>query len=303
MTFGATDRQQGTSGPRSGARRRAGLAALLAALLAAPAVTMARASAVDVVFDLGREQGPFLGGEDVDLDHVFLSAEFGSTSSKLVFTVPYVQISRTGLVTMTPEGPAVVGAGGPGRPPWQESDPDSSEGGLGDVVVMSRNYIMKSGAGNRPTLTFDVDYKWATADESKGLGTGENDYSAGFDYIQPIGKRMQILGRATYRFSGSPAGVDFQDRLLLRAGFGVMTAHSAWRVHYETVDPLMKEVPLYDATGAALAFVEVGNYEVVRGEAVFRNNAGGSWKLWALAGLNDSSPDIGFGLSLASRGL
>ena len=263
----------------------------------------ARASAVDLLFDVGRLEGSFLGDETVDLDQASIGAEFGGPSSRLVFMVPYVGLNRTGLVTFTPDGPAVIGAGGPGKPPWQDRDPDSSSNGLGDILITSKNYIMKSGAGNRPTLTFDVDYKWATADESKGLGTGENDWGGGFDYTQPIGKHFQILGRAHYQFSGSPEGVTFEDRLYLRGGFGFLTAHTAWRLHYETVDPLMKVVPLYDASGAATAFVEVQRYEAVRGEAVFRNQAGGSWRIWALAGLNDSSPDLGFGLTFASRAL
>ena len=296
MASRAADRQQGL-------RRGARWVALLAGLLMAPIASPARAESADLVFGAGRDQGPFLGDTDVDLDTAWLGAEFGGVTSRLVFTIPYVRIDGTGLVTLTPEGPAVVGAGGPGRPPWQESEPGAAEGGLGDVVVMSRNYLMKSGAGNRPTLTFDVDFKWATADESKGLGTGENDYGGGFDYVQPMGQHVQLLGRAFYRFSGSPEGIEFEDRLYLRGGLGFVSAHTVWRLHYETVDALLKQVPQYDDSGAAIAFVEVEDYEAVRGEAVFRNKAGGSWKLWALAGLNDSSPDIGFGLTFASRGL
>jgi len=274
---------------------------LLGLLTAAPA----RASAVEVLVGGGREQGPFLsdGEDDITLDQAFLGLEFGGVTSKFSITAPYVRLNRTGLVTFTPEGPAVIGAGGPGRPPWQESDPGAGESGLGDVMVRSQTYVTKSGAGNRPTLTLDVDFKWATADETLGLGTGENDWGGGLDYTQPIGKRLQILGRAFYRFSGSPEGIKLEDRLYLRAGFGVLTAHTAWRFLYETVDPLLKEVPQYDGTGAAIAFVPVEDYKAARGEMVFRNNAGGSVKIWALAGLNDSSPDLGFGMTFASRAL
>jgi hypothetical protein len=40
---------------------------------------------------------------------------------------------------------------------------------------------------------------------------------------------------------------------------------------------------------------------VVRGEMVYRTNVGGSTRLYVLTGLNDSSPDIGMGLSFSSR--
>ena len=150
-------------------------------------------------------------------------------------------------------------------------------------------------------MTLVADFKWATADETEGLGTGEHDYGAGLDYVQPFGKMFQIRGAAFYRFTGSPEGVDFEDRLRLAAGFAVMTARTAWRLGYETVSPILDEVPLYGPLGVAIGTAEVEDYEVVRGEAVIRNQVGGSVKLWALAGLNDSSPDIGFGLTFASK--
>jgi hypothetical protein len=55
---------------------------------------------------------------------------------------------------------------------------------------------MKAAAGNKPTLAFIADFKWATADQGEGLGTGEHDYGAGLDYVQPLGKMFQIRGEA-----------------------------------------------------------------------------------------------------------
>jgi hypothetical protein len=61
-------------------------------------------------------------------------------------------------------------------------------------------------------------------------------------------------------------------------------------------------VPVFDATGAATGLTTgVSDYRVVRGEFVYRSGAGGSTRIFVLAGLNDSSPDLGFGLSFASR--
>jgi hypothetical protein len=45
----------------------------------------------------------------------------------------------------------------------------------------------------------------------------------------------------------------------------------------------------------------VDDYRVVRGEFVMRTGAGGSTRLFVLKGLNDSSPNVAFGVSLASR--
>jgi hypothetical protein len=61
-------------------------------------------------------------------------------------------------------------------------------------------------------------------------------------------------------------------------------------------------VPVYDATGAPTGVTaSVADYRVVRGEFMYRSGAGGSTRIYLLAGLNDSSPDLGFGVSFASR--
>jgi hypothetical protein len=80
-----------------------------------------------------------------------------------------------------------------------------------------------------------------------------------------------------------------------------MTAKTAWRLGVDC-DAILDDVPLYDTAGVP-GTVEVENYEVVRGEAVLKNQACGSIKIWALMGLNDSSPDVGFGLTFASKAL
>lgn len=293
------------AGGARGWRRSAGFAAwcLAAVLVLAFARREARASGYDLVFGGGRLDGNFLSENDQALDDLYLQLEFGGPSSRLELRAPYVSINRTGNVTFTPEGAAILGAGGEGKPPWQESDAGDGASGWGDLLLRMRTYMIKAGAGNRPSLALVLDYKYATADEKKGLGTGENDYGGGLDYVQPLGKVFQIRGAAFYRFTGSPQGAEFNNRLSLAAGFGIMTAHTAWRLGYETVNPILDEVPLYDASGVATGVVKVEDYKVVRGELVLRNQAGGSMKLWALTGLNDSSPDIGFGIAFASKAL
>jgi len=279
-------------------------AGLLAVALAGVAAGgEARAGGYDVVFGASHVDGTFLSENDQSLEDLFLQLEFGGAGARVSIRAPYQRISRTGNVTFTPEGAAVLGAGGEGRPPWQTIDAGDSASGWGDLLLRSETYFIKSGAGNRPTLSMVIDFKWATADEGEGLGTGENDYGGGLDYVQPLGKMFQIRGRAFYRFTGSPKGVDFNDRLVLAGGFAIMSAHTAWRLGYETVTPILDEVPLYDPAGVAIGAVAVDNYEVVRGEAVLKNQAGGSIKIWALMGLNDSSPDLGFGLTFASKAL
>jgi len=289
----------------AGVKNPAAVAAGLLAVVLAGVVAggEARAGGYDVAFGAGHLDGTFLSDNDQALDDLFLQLEFGGAGSRISIRAPYVRINHTGNVTFTPEGAVVLGAGGEGRPPWQTSDAGDSASGWGDVLLRSETYLMKAAAGNKPTLAFIADFKWATADQGEGLGTGEHDYGAGLDYVQPLGKMFQIRGDAFYRFTGSPDNADFNDRLRLAAGFAILTAHTAWRLGYETVSPILDDVPLYDAAGVATGTVEVEDYEVVRGEVVLKNQAGGSIKIWALMGLNDSSPDVGFGLTFASKAL
>jgi hypothetical protein len=101
---------------------------------------------------------------------------------------------------------------------------------------------------------------------------------------------------------GSPEGVEFKDRLRLEGGFGLVTSKFHWRLVGESVSPVLDEVPVFDVAGLPTGLLaEVEDYRIVRGELVYRSSAGGSTRFYVLTGLNDSSPDIGFGLSFSSR--
>ena len=120
--------------------------------------------------------------------------------------------------------------------------------------------------------------------------------------MQPLSKAFQILGAVSYQWMGSPEGVDFDNRLRIELGFGIVTSRTNWRLVGENVTPALSEVPVYDSTGVATgATMSVDDYRVVRGEFIYRSQAGGSTRIYVLTGLNDSSPDLGFGLSFASR--
>jgi hypothetical protein len=274
---------------------------LLVIALSSLAARPARAAG-DLLFGADRIQGAFLSDDHLGLDSVWLQGEWGNASSRLVVRVPYVRVDNTGMLTFATDAPIVLGAGGPGKPPWQTEPAGESASGLGDVLAGVRSQLMQSGKGYRPALSFEVDYKWATADKDKGLGTGEADYGAALDYVQPLSKAFQILGTAAYRWMGSPEGVHFDNRLRLEIGFGFVTTRTVWRLAGENVTPALSDVPVYDATGAATGVTtSVADYRVVRGEFMYRSGAGGSTRIYLLAGLNDSSPDLGFGVSFASR--
>lgn len=282
--------------------RPALLFSLIFPAVAAGGASQALAITPDLTFGVEYQQGPFLGEADAGLGEAYLLAEAGTEMGRIGLRIPYARIDRTGLVTMASDAPIILGAGGPGKPPWQETDPESEASDLGDLLVRYDTYLVRSG-GKRPALTFVLDYKYGMADEKKGLGTGESDWGGGIEYVQPLGKVFQLLVTGLYTFMGSPEGVKFEDRLHLSAGFGLVGRRMTFRVVGEHVTPALEEVPVFDTVGVPTGeLLEVEDYRVVRGDFVYRSNAGGSTRLYALVGLNDSSPDIGFGLSFSSRG-
>jgi hypothetical protein len=303
-------RRRGHAARLSSVPLAAGVAGvLLFAALATPALAVTP----DLTFGINYEQGPYLGNEDVGLGELYLLTEAGSPSGRISLRIPYTRIDRTGLVTYAADGPIILGAGGPGKPLWQESEADTSEADLGDLLLRYEIPLARAGGGNKPAFTFYLDYKYGMADEKKGLGTGESDWGGGLDYTQPLGKVLQFMVSGSYQFMGSPdvpltalsiTKVEFKDRLRILAGFGLVTSKFNWRLVGESVSPVLDQVPIFDAAGVPIPGIaaEVEDYRVVRGEMVYRSKAGGSTRLYVLTGLNDSSPDIGFGLSFSSRG-
>jgi len=286
-------------------------AGLAGVLLFSAFITPALAVTPDLTFGINYEQGPYLGTEDVGLGELYLLTEAGSPNGRISLRIPYTRIDRTGLVTYAADGPIILGAGGPGKPLWQESEADTSEADLGDLLVRYEIPLARAGGGNKPAFTFYLDYKYGKADEKKGLGTGESDWGGGLDYTQPLGKVLQFMVSGSYHFMGSPDSpltvtslekVEFKNRLRIQGGFGLVTSKFNWRLVGESVSPVLDEVPVYDAVGVPTGLLaQVEDYRVVRGEMVYRSKAGGSTRLYVLTGLNDSSPDVGFGLSFSSR--
>jgi len=124
----------------------------------------------------------------------------------LSLTVPYVYLSDENVV-VTGGGVAVrkQGRGNLGRP-----DTSNSESGLGDVIFKV-SYVVLEERDLVPEITPWVKIKAPTADEDRGLGTGEWDETLGLD----LGKRLvgPLYGYLTlsYTFVGDPPGTEFRD--------------------------------------------------------------------------------------------
>lgn len=159
----------------------------------------------------------------------------------------------------------------------------TSESGLGDIVL-SATYA----AYYDPSSTFGLDLtaklKLATADENRGLGTGEHDMIFLVDIYRTFG-RWTGFGGIGYHILGDPPGFPLDN--VLSANLG-----ASYKLDER------------DSVGVSLD----GRERVAAGTSPQRELTGffirkldRLWKaqLYALIGLANGSPDYGFGLSLA----
>lgn len=215
----------------------------------------------------------------------YSSGGYGFSQKTEVFSVP-VNLSyepqhwmfKATIPYITIKGPASVVAGGgatagvPGRPTT------NSESGLGDVML-SATYHARPVPGEL-NIDFTGKVKFGTADEGKGLGTGETDYYAQIDLYQNFGA-ISPFGNVGYRFLGSNATFPLKDGAYATAG-------AAFRASPKTVVGAAYDWRSRVIEGApngtdAIAFVSTTPTD--------------QWNFlgYVIAGFNDASPDYGFG--------
>lgn len=140
-----------------------------------------------------------------DILYIPVTGKYESDKLTLKLTVPYVRISGPGGV--------IQGVGRLGK--TTASTTKTTNSGLGDVTASAGYSIYSEGA-----LALDLvgKIKFGTADANKGLGTGQNDYSARLDGYYTL-DQTTLFATAGYKVYGSPAGVN-----LSSAPFGTIGA-------------------------------------------------------------------------------
>lgn len=209
-------------------------------------------------------------GDDVDTEitSVPVVAKYEADRWVLKLTVPYV--------TITGPGNVVPSIGQVGDTPRRRR---TTESGLGDVTA-SATYNVFAGSASLPAIDITGKVKFATADEDKGLGTGENDYATQVDLYQGFGK-FTALATIGYRVYGNPSFVNLDNVFYGSLG-------GAYRLAPKTsvgviYDYRPKITPNGSPISEAVAFVT--------------HTITDQWKAQAyvVSGFSDGSPDIGGG--------
>lgn len=209
-------------------------------------------------------------GTDTDTDVLYapssLKLEWDPFFIKV--TVPYVIVDGdVVLIDGQPEG-------GPGF--------EGTRNGIGDIVV-SGGYVYFPTSGFLPVIELSGKVKLATADEDKGLGTGEENYTLQLDVSKQFGW-FTPFGAIGYKFIGNPPDLKFDDKLFASGGFSARLGDR------------MSVGVVYDWAQSAVSgrsdIQEISPFASIR----FGKNF--SVDPYALVGLSNSSPDWGVGFQL-----
>ncbi len=156
-------------------------------------------STFSVSAGLDYSTGNYGSSSDTRIWYYPFMAKYESDALTLKLSVPYLKITGPSNVVAAAGQPIQVGTNATRR----------SESGAGDVLAAaSYNVFDHRSAGLLIDLTAKI--KFATADEAKGLGTGENDYALQADITKSLGQ-YSVFGTLGRRKYGDPPGVDFRN--------------------------------------------------------------------------------------------
>lgn len=217
---------------------------------------------------LDYSSGEYGDDEKTEITSVPVVAKYEASRWVLKLTVPYVRITGPGNV--------VPSIGQIGDTPRRRR---ATESGLGDITA-SATYNVFQGSESLPVIDITGKVKFATADEDKGLGTGENDYATQVDLYQGFGK-FTAMATVGYRVYGNTSFVNLDNVFYGSVG-------GAYRLAPKTsagviYDYRPKITPTGSRVSEAVAFVT--------------HSITDQWKAQAylVRGFSDGSPDIGGG--------
>jgi hypothetical protein len=242
--------------------------ALITAMLAISSTTFAANEKLSLSTGLDYSVGDY--GDTQDTETWFLPVNLKYKHGRYTFKLGTSYLWMRGPLSVTPEGEPLTGGG-----------VAKMVHGAGDVTTsLAANILDEEQAALDLDLVGKI--KFGTADTSKALGTGENDYSLQASLYKTLGAWGPYLDLG-FRWKGDPTGVNYRN-----VGYG--TAGASYRINkiwsagadYSWRDKLTAtSSPVSEATLYANRKINDHNKFVVYG----------------VAGFSDASPDWGIGLT------
>jgi len=255
---------------------RAGLlAAACAALTAPPASGKDWKFSSSVNYDTGKYGTP----NRVSSIYVPFTLKRYWYEGNLAVTLPFLRQSAQGEITHVGGKPVRISRG-------RGRASSSSETGLGDILVRGA-YILKREGPRSFDLAAAGRLKLPTANETKGLGTGEMDEGMGLEFGKELSPGVTLLADGYYTIIGDPPGLDLNNEILLDIGvYKSLGKNMSLTVYYETRSAIID-----------------GNEDPreLSGTLEFKSVDGWRYDLGLLLGLSDGSPDVGLSAGLSLR--
>lgn len=253
-----------------------GLAALLFCL-GARAGLAAEPGSFSLGLGAHYSSGDYGTGVDTRIFALPVTGQYDAGPLSLKLTIPWLRVSGgtaipgVGQVPNTnPRGRGTAGA-------------DNTASGLGDLVAAATYttyYDRASGTGVDVTGKI----KFGTADADKGLGTGENDYTAQVDAYK-IYDRSTVFGGVGYTIFGSSSFISLDDAISVNVGGSYRVAdRDTLGLRFDARDPVYASVAEQR---------EVMAYWIRRIDRTWKAQT------YLLKGYADGSPDWGVGATMA----
>lgn len=192
------------------------LALLLCLLSALPSVAAAAEPRFQARVSATFETGDFGTGTTTNTLFVPFTLRYLGDRFDLRVTVPFIAQETSAAVTLIEGIPTQV------IPEDEDVDGRPAEAvkrtaaGLGDVVVKGRYYLTND-SGVVPAISPFGRVKFPTADEDKGLGTGELDYGFGVELDKKVGL-VGLFADVGYTVRGDPPGIDLRNQVSYGGG-------------------------------------------------------------------------------------
>lgn len=164
---------------------------LLMAALAAPAWSN---NGWQFTSGLDYSSGKFGSLQATEVWYVPFIARYNADAWQFKLSVPYVSMRA-------PTGGNIIGYDDNGTPIRDGAGVRATESGLGDVIASATFSLMEH---QNLLLDMTTKVKFGTASVTKGLGTGEQDYSLGFDAYFPMGRATPFVS-VGHKWTGDPA--------------------------------------------------------------------------------------------------
>ena len=213
-----------------------------------------------------------IGECDADFEDTYIPLSAIVSGDRVSFrvTVPYLSVYAPEGTIYDPDGVPIPGTG-----------EMTTESGLGDILASVTVYDVIRSDRHRIAVDLTGKVKLGTADETVGLGTGENDYTVQADVFK-FTDSITLMASLGYRFRGEPEGFSVDDTFIAAVGATF------------PFTPELKGGLFFDYREASFE----GNDDSQELTAFLSRRLSDGWKIQAyvVTGFSDGSPDFGGGI-------